>query len=428
MDFRETLDYLYAKLPIFQRQGKAALKPNLDNTLSMLDYLGNPHQTFKSVHVAGTNGKGTSCHAIASILQEAGYQTGLYTSPHLKSFTERIRVNGEEIEEDWVVNFVEGLRDIIESVHPSFFEVTVVMAFQYFKERKVDVAIIETGLGGRLDSTNVITPEVSLITNIGYDHQDLLGESLGEIASEKAGIIKQEIPVVLGKYQTEIFEVFNLKANELRAPLNVKSKDYKVRSSGFSNFYREFEVFDGDKEEKYTTDILADYFLDNVPGIIETVQTLKKRNYVIRNEDLKKGFSRVWKNTGLKGRFQLLRDQPLMIADISHNEEGIRALLRQIDEINFEQLHIIYGTVADKKVESIVSVFPKDSCFYLTQSSVPRSMKVGDLKQLSEKMGLDGEPYKNVNDAIDTALNKASSHDLILITGSTFVVAEIEIL
>ncbi|NQZ76597.1 MAG: bifunctional folylpolyglutamate synthase/dihydrofolate synthase [Ekhidna sp.] len=405
MNYQETLEYLYTRLPMYQREGKRAYTKDLTNTIRLLEELSNPHQNFKSVHIAGTNGKGTSAHAIASILQSAGYKVGLYTSPHLKKFTERIRINGLEIREDFIIEFVDRIKSTIESIHPSFFEITVGMAFDYFAKERVDIAVIETGLGGRLDSTNVITPEVSLITNIGFDHMDLLGDTLPKIASEKAGIIKPGVPVVIGEKQAETAEVFLRKAEKEGAELMFALP---------SNYRSET--------------LVPDYLVKNLGGVEAVIKVLRDQGWNISDEQLMEGVKRINEQTGLKGRFQVLSETPLTIADVSHNEDGLRTLFAQISELKARNLHLVFGMVQEKELAPIIDLLPKGAKFYWTESHVPRSLPVEELAIQTVVRGKTGDCYKDVNEAIDAATTRAGSDDLVLITGSTFVVAEIDVL
>ncbi|XOV95065.1 MAG: bifunctional folylpolyglutamate synthase/dihydrofolate synthase [Bacteroidota bacterium] len=427
MNYQESLDYLLERLPMFQRIGKAAIKKDLSNTVKMLEILGNPHKQFKSIHIAGTNGKGTSAHALTSILMVAGYKTGLYTSPHLKSFTERIRINGMEVSEDFVAEFVTGYRPMIDEIQPSFFEVTVVMAFEYFRQQQVDIAIIETGLGGRLDSTNVIEPLVSLITMIGFDHMDLLGDSLDKIAFEKAGIIKPKTPVVIGNSQLDIRPVFEEVARNNGSALFVCDQ-YKVVSHGGNLLQTIYQVKKGENEiyGNLTTDITAQYFGLNIPGILETVEVLRHHSMTISDEDVINGFTAIKKNTRLKGRMQILGEDPIIIADISHNQPGLKTLFKQIENELKGKLFIIFGVVKDKDLASILPLLPKHAIYLWTESKVPRSMTSDELMKLANSQGMPGNAFKNVNEAIRMAKSLASKEDTILICGSTFVVAEID--
>ena len=419
--YYEVEQFLFTQFPNYQKYGQKAFNPSIEMSKRFAAFHNNPEKDLRLIHVAGTNGKGTSAHSIASILQSAGYQTGLYTSPHLKSFTERIRINGCEISEEAVVDFVSRLKPTIEAVRPSFFEVTVAMAFDYFYSQMVDIAVIEVGLGGRLDSTNVITPEVSLITSIGFDHTDLLGNTLAQIASEKAGIIKHRIPVVIGDEQSETWPVFKEKADREQSPLIRAPETVQLVADHGEDRTIRFQGKD------YQIDILSDYYLKNLPGIFETVNTLNKKTWNISEIAIKEGLKHVKQATGLKGRFQILDRSPFVIADISHNEPGLNALLRQIANLSYDHLHLIYGTVKDKDLKSILPLLelPKTT-YYFTQSQVPRSLSYIELTEEAGALGLNGEAFEDVNLALQEARKNANSNDLILITGSTFVVAEIE--
>ncbi|MEO9484642.1 MAG: folylpolyglutamate synthase/dihydrofolate synthase family protein [Ekhidna sp.] len=404
MTYQETLEYLFARLPMYQRVGKVAYKKDLTNTLRLLDFLKEPHTKFKSVHIAGTNGKGTSAHCIAAALQSSGYKVGLYTSPHLKSFTERIRINGNEVSESFVVDFVDRIGPIIEEIAPSFFEITVAMAFDFFAKEKVDIAIIETGLGGRLDSTNVITPEVSLITNIGFDHMEMLGETLPEIAKEKAGIIKQGVPVVIGEVdEKSTFPVFKEVATALNAPLIVS------------------------KETSWKPNRLApNYLVKNLPGILTVLEELTRQGWEIGEHQMYAAIDQVNELTGLKGRFQILGENPLVIADVSHNEDGLKVLFDQAKDLNQGMMHLIFGSVKEKSLAPIFKLIPPNTKIHWTQSSVPRALPVEELAIQGVMSGLEGECFHEVKDALIQAKGRAKQEDLILITGSTFVVAEVE--
>lgn len=406
MTFQETLDYLFSRLPMYQREGKSAYKKDLSNTIALLESLDNPHTKFKSVHIAGTNGKGTCAHGIAAILQQSGYKTGLYTSPHLKRFTERIKINEEEIGEEDVISFTKQVKEQIEQIEPSFFEITVAMAFYYFAQQEVDIAVIETGLGGRLDSTNVIAPEACLITNIGYDHMDMLGDTLEKIAGEKAGIIKQDVPVVIGEYHQETFPVFIEKATSLNARL----------------------VLDHHATRRSQTSTLPYYKKYNEGSVRMLAHVLREEGWKITDETVTNGFQKMEELTGFKGRYQEVSKAPRIIADISHNQEGLQVLfndiMSQIDAPG--KLFLIFGTVKDKDLTPILKLFPKEAEIYWTQSQVPRSLAVEELAIQAVVNGLEGQCYKEVNEAVNAAREKAKPEDLILVTGSTFVVAEID--
>ena len=385
-DYRSALDYLYTSLPMFQRVGAAAYKADLVNTIKLCDALNNPQHKFKSIHIAGTNGKGSSSHMIAAILQSAGYKTGLYTSPHLKEFTERIKIDGAEIDQEYVVDFVNRIRPEIEKVQPSFFEITVAMAFDYFALHKVDFAVIETGLGGRLDSTNVIMPLVSLITNIGYDHMELLGDTLPKIATEKAGIIKPGVPVIISERQVEVETVFLTKATELK----------------------------------------GDYQRKNITGVLKTIDVLKDQGYKITDQHSKDGIENVIRLTGLKGRWQKLGESPLIICDTGHNAEGLVEVVQQIRSQKYKKLFFVLGMVGDKDISKALKLLPKEAYYIFCRASIPRALDAHILSEKAKVEGLNGEVIPNVNQAIAFAKSKAEKVDFIFIGGSTFVVGEIE--
>jgi len=407
MDYQQTLEYLFRALPMYQRIGKSAYKKNLDNTLALCEALGNPQNKFKTVHVAGTNGKGSSSHMLSAILQSAGYKTGLYTSPHLKSFTERIRIDGDQITQQAVIDFVNDHKVLIEEIKPSFFEITVAMAFDYFASQFVDIAVIEVGLGGRLDSTNVISPEVSLITNIGLDHQEMLGDTLEAIAVEKAGIIKKKVPVVIGKRQPETRVVFEKAAKKLNSPIIFAEEAY-------SNNRNSFEL-----------QLKGNYQHQNVSGVLAVVNLLNANGFNISSDDIKYGLANTVDLTGIKGRWQKLQEQPLMICDTGHNVDGIQMILKQILRIPHKELHIVWGMVDDKDSRPMLSLLPKDGKYYFCQANVPRAKKAQLLYEEAGKFGFKGEIVEDVNNAIAAAKQQANKDDLIFIGGSTFVIAEI---
>lgn len=418
---------MFNALPMFQRVGASAFKKDLTNTLALCEHLGHPQQHFKSIHVAGTNGKGSTSHALCSILMEAGYKVGLYTSPHLKSFTERIKISGEQIPEQEVVDFVVENKTILETLKPSFFEMTVAMAFWYFAKGQVDVAVIEVGMGGRLDSTNVISPEVAIITNIGFDHMQFLGDTLEKIAGEKAGIIKKDTPVVISTQQEETTEVFEKIASIQNAPIYFAENSFRIKPLGRTTDNKNlFEVDHKDLTKKLELDLLGNYQKNNLPGILQAVEILKEKGYHISDENLAKGLSQVIKNTGLKGRWQILGNSPWIICDTGHNEDGIKYILSQINEYSYNQLFMIIGMVADKDVSKVLSLFPKDARYIFCQANIPRAMPAEDLSKKAKEVGLEGIIINDVNQAIAWAKKKASKEDLIFIGGSTFVVAEIK--
>ncbi|MEJ8755369.1 folylpolyglutamate synthase/dihydrofolate synthase family protein [Pontibacter sp. H259] len=428
MTYQEVLDYLYQQLPMFQRIGNAAFKKSLDNIITLCDAVRNPQNNYKTVHVGGTNGKGSSSHMLAAILQEAGYKTGLYTSPHLKSFTERVRVNGVELPQDYLISFVEKYKPLFEEVQPSFFEMTVVLAFQYFADEQVDVAVIEVGLGGRLDSTNIITPEASLITNIGFDHQALLGDTLQEIAGEKAGIIKPNVPVTISLKQPEIEEVFNDKTTSVNAPLYFATDNYSVELKSHTLEQQVFDIYRNGKLylPELQLDLTGIYQRYNLPGVLQTIAILSERGFTISEDAIRNGLANTKQLTGLKGRWQVLSYKPLTICDTGHNVDGINQILAQLHSLQPKQVHFVFGAVNDKDITTILEMLPKNYSYYFCQASIPRALPVGELKQKADKVGLKGTSYTSVVEAIKAARQNAAPDEVIFIGGSTFVVAEIE--
>ena len=402
--YQETLDWLFVQLPMYQRQGAAAYKKDLSNTLLLVDELNNPHKNFKTIHVAGTNGKGSTSHMLASVLQTAGYKVGLYTSPHLIDFRERIKINGIEIPEEYVVSFVNDHRCFFEENSLSFFEMTVGLAFQYFSDEAVDIAVIEVGLGGRLDSTNIITPEVSVITNIGLDHTQFLGDTLEKIAFEKGGIIKDEVPVVIGEFQKETLPVFEKLANEKNAPLFLASKQPII---------------------SFVSDLKGTYQKHNLKTVFQTLQVLKEKGFILKDEAIKNGLLNVVKNTGLMGRWQILSETPKVICDTAHNKEGLQYTLAQLQEESFSQLHIVLGMVQDKNLTAILPMFPKNAIYYFCAPELERALDAQVLMAEAVKFGLFGKVFDSVNQAYKTALIEVGTNDCIYVGGSTFVVAEI---
>ena len=430
MNYQETLDYLFNALPMFQRVGASAYKADLNNTIALCTQLGNPQNHFKSIHVAGTNGKGSTSHSLASIFQSAGYKTGLYTSPHLKSFTERIRVNGEEINKDDVVEFVATHKDFLDQLQPSFFEMTVGLAFWYFAKEEVDIAIIEVGMGGRLDSTNVISPELCVITNIGFDHTQFLGDTLPLIAGEKAGIIKQGVPVVISHTQKEIQSVFLQKAASMEANLVFADQLWEVTQIQNPNLeasqLARFHVKGRSDSFELEFGLRGDYQRYNLPGILEAVEQLRKQGWNLSKEALHLGLARVSEQTGLKGRWQILQTQPLTIADTGHNEAGILEVVNQLKKHIYSQLWLVIGMMNDKDISKVLDLLPKDATYIFCQASIPRAMDAHELASKALEKGLKGEVILKVTDAIEFARKNAGADDLIFIGGSTFVVAEIE--
>lgn len=420
MTYRETLDYLYRNLPMFQRVGASAFKKDLINTRLLCNALGNPQNTFKSIHIAGTNGKGSTSHMLAAVLQTSGYKTGLYTSPHLKEFTERIRVNGHEVSQGFVMNFVDRVKPLIDEIKPSFFEITVAMAFDYFAQEKVDVAVIETGLGGRLDSTNIISPCLSVITNISWDHMDLLGNTLPQIASEKAGIIKTHTPVIVSERQSEVESVFVDQAKASGSEIKFASDHIQVDKADSG-----WEVQHHGQKKIYPLDLFGAYQKKNLPGVLMAIEVLRSQGFTLPEPAVAEGLAHAARITGLKGRWQKLSDRPLTICDTGHNEAGILEILNQLKGLRYNRLHWVWGMVKDKDVK-VLHLLPKDAHYYFCQAAIPRAMPVEELYQKATTAGLTGEPVPNVNDALKLAMARSTSDDVILIGGSTFVVAELD--
>ena len=419
--YQATLDYLYAKLPMYNRIGAAAIKNNLDNTLAICAYLGNPEKKFPCIHIAGTNGKGSSSHMLASIFQAAGYKTGLYTSPHLYDFRERIKVNGQMCPETFVTSFTNQVKPIIEKIEPSFFEITVGMAFEYFAQENCDIAIIETGLGGRLDSTNVIEPILSLITNIGWDHMALLGNTLPAIAGEKAGIIKANTPVVISEVIPETKIVFEQVANSNKAPIYFAEDFLQFKS--FTNQWTT-ATFEYD-QITVSCDLPGKYQYKNIRGVLQCVHLLKGMGWKLEDAIISKALQQIKLTTGLMGRWECIQESPKMFLDVAHNEHGMHALLDQIATLSYKQLHIITGMVKDKDVDAVLGLLPKDAIFYFSNAHIPRAMPASEVAEKALKIGIQGTIHENVNDAIATANKNAHPDDLIIVMGSIFLVAEV---
>lgn len=428
MNYTETLNYLYTRLPMFSRTGASAITKDLANTWALCDMLGNPEQKFKSVHLAGTNGKGSTSHMLAAILQTAGYKTGLYTSPHLKDFRERIRINGQMISEQTVTDFVERYREEFEPISPSFFEITVGLAFDAFAREQVDIAIIETGLGGRLDSTNVITPLLSVITNIGWDHTDLLGNTLPLIAAEKAGIIKEGVPVIIGERQDELAGVFLNKSTEQRAPIHFASDEWEVKiKGGIVNRQLNVLVTNNLKPKLHNLqlDLTGSYQLKNIKTVLSAVEELCRQGFVITDKHVKTALAQVKNLTGLRGRWDVISEQPLIICDTGHNPDGIQEVLKNIAATPCEKLHMVIGMVSDKDSSKVLSLLPKNAIYYFCKPDIPRGLDADELKNKAGGYDLHGQSYPSVTAALSAAQSKAGIADLIFVGGSTFVVAEV---
>lgn len=404
MSYEAVLEYLYSRLPMFHRIGPAAYKPDLNNTIALCQRIGDPQKELKTVHIAGTNGKGSTSHLIASALQEAGYKTGLCTSPHLKDFRERIKINGRMIPREDVVTFVESYREQWEDIQPSFFEVTVALSFWYFRKEKTDIAVIETGLGGRLDSTNVISPEICAITNIGWDHMNLLGDTLEKIALEKAGIIKENIPVVLGEMKPSVRSVIEHLAHE---------RNSKIISAGLHT------------PEPPASALLGYYQRQNRRTAYAVLKELQSNDWKISEKDIRLGFQNVVRHTGLMGRWQILNEYPLTVADVAHNTDGIEMLMQQVADQTFGQLHFVIGMVNDKDIEAVLRLLPKDAIYYFCKADIPRGLDATLLREKALIFGLKGESYTSVKEAFQHAREKAETTDMILIGGSVFTVAEV---
>ncbi len=428
MNYSEAVTFLYDRLPMYQQLGKSAYKKDLTNVTLLLQELGNPHRHFPSVHIAGTNGKGSSAHSIAAVLQSAGYRTGLYTSPHLKSFTERIRINGEEISEQEVIRFVQQYRPMMETVQPSFFEVTVAMAFNFFAHEKVDIAVVEVGLGGRLDSTNVILPEVSLITNIGYDHTDMLGDTLSKIAYEKAGIIKPDVPVVIGQRHAETAEVFEKVAREQCAPLCFAEDHYHVTSVDAIADALKIRVYDHSSHNSVdiTFSLGGQYQARNIAGILATIDQLRKRGWQLSSSDVAAGLANVSALTGLKGRWQVLQRNPLCLADTAHNAEAWHEIAEQLRSYAAPRYHFVLGVSQGKDVAALLNNLPKDGIYYFCQADVPRALPARLLANEAGKFALHGNVIEVVQQAYEHARQQAEPDDVVFVGGSSFVVAELD--
>ena len=428
MTYKQTLEFLFSQLPAYHRIGKAAYKNDLNSTIALDNYFGNPHLKYKTIHVGGTNGKGSVSHMIASILQEAGYKTGLYTSPHLKDFRERIKVNGEMIPENEIVTFVTKHKNIIESLKPSFFEMTVAIAFNYFAECNVDVAVIEVGLGGRLDSTNIIKPVLSVVTNIGHDHMDILGDSIEKIAVEKAGIIKNNVPVVISETQVATKDVFISKASESGSMITFADEQFSCKLDEIDNIKgsRKYLITDLVTQQKYKGETMlgGDYQGANMK-VVFTVFNILRSEFIVSDKNIITGIRNVVKNTGLKGRWQILSHNPLTICDTGHNKEGLEYVMAQIRRVTKTELHMIIGFVIDKDLKSVLPLFPTEATYYFTRASVPRALDEKILKSEASKYGLIGQSYPDVKSALSHARKNAAESDMIFIGGSTFIVAEV---
>ncbi len=427
MNYPQTLEYLFSQLPMYQRVGKMAYKANLDTTMALDLHFMHPHTKYKTIHVAGTNGKGSTSHMLASVLMDAGYKVGLYTSPHLKSFRERIRINGQMVPEQFVVDFTALHRTVFEELKPSFFEMTAAMAFEYFAQQKVDVAVIEVGLGGRLDSTNIISPEISIITNIGLDHTDLLGNTLELIATEKAGIIKPNTPIVISETQPQLKALFEQKAASMNAHIlfadslySVSSKETKIQGKQTFTVTKSGSIL----FNNLSIDLLGNYQVKNLPGVLTAISLLIDKNFNISEKNITNGLANVVERTGLVGRWQVLGVNPLTVCDTGHNVDGIKCIVEQISKTPHNKTHFVLGVVGDKDIDGILKLLPKSASYYFTKANIPRALSEGELATKAKTYGLFGKSYPNVAEAIEGAKINAQPNDLIFIGGSTFTVAD----
>ncbi|MEO5685265.1 MAG: folylpolyglutamate synthase/dihydrofolate synthase family protein [Chitinophagaceae bacterium] len=427
MTYQQTLDYLFTKLPMYSRIGAAAFKEDLTNTIALCDALGNPQNKLKCIHIAGTNGKGSTSHMLAAILQTAGYKTGLYTSPHLKDFRERIKLDGEMITETFVVDFVERIKPLILSIEPSFFEITVAMAFDYFARQAVDIAVIEVGLGGRLDSTNIITPLLSVITNIGWDHMNMLGDSLEKIAFEKAGIIKPAVPVVVGETIAVTKPVFLAKAEKENAAIILAQDHLYVTDWKEEPYALQVTVATkrNDERVQYALDLQGIYQLRNILTVLESVKELQRQGWPIKEADVQKGLRHTKKITGFHGRWDIVHRKPMLVLDVGHNEDGIKQIAEQIEVTDHDNLHIVIGLVKDKEADKVMMLLPKQAIYYFTRAQIPRALPEDQLAQKGNNIGLAGDHYPDVNTALKAAFSHAKKEDLIIVCGSVFLVGEV---
>ncbi|HSU28371.1 MAG TPA: folylpolyglutamate synthase/dihydrofolate synthase family protein [Chitinophagaceae bacterium] len=428
MNYAETLDYLYSQLPMFSRIGAAAFKKDLTNTIKLCEALEQPQLKFKTIHIAGTNGKGSVSHMLAAILQTAGYKTGLYTSPHLKDFRERIRINGKMIDEQDVISFTERIKPQIKKLEPSFFEITVAMAFDHFATQGVDIAVIETGLGGRYDSTNIIRPELSVITQIGWDHMYLLGDTLEKIAYEKAGIIKQAVPVVIGDQLPETQKVFEQVSQEKKADMTVASERRHIIDWKWERHQLVVEIEEQHQTDHrvYHLDLPGIYQARNLLTVLECCTRLNQAGWELQDVHIHEALKNVKKLTGLHGRWEILKTSPLLVVDVAHNVDGIEQLLQQIEVTQHRQLHIIIGLVKDKEIEKIIGLLPKQAAYYFTRAQIPRALPENELAEKARATGLSGTEHSEVNEALRKALDHADPQDMIIVCGSVFLVGELD--
>lgn len=430
MNYQQTLEFLFNQLPMYQRVGKAAYKADLSTTYALMDYIGNPEKDITAVHIAGTNGKGSVSHIIASVLQQAGYKTGLYTSPHLRDFRERIRVNGEEVSEDFVVEFVEKYQDGFKEIQPSFFEMTVAMAFEYFIDQKTDINVVEVGMGGRLDSTNILQPEISVITNIGLDHTQFLGDTIEKVAGEKAGIIKKDVPLTVGETQKETAPVFDRFAEEKGTSIVYADQDLKAEGITYIDNLDQplvqFDIYMGKALlfKAIQCPLSGSYQVKNILTAVRALLTLAEK-YTITKDHIQKGILNVIDNTHLMGRWQVLQNNPLVICDTGHNTAGIKEILKRLDMMKYQQLHFVLGMVNDKNIAEVIGMLPKEATYYFCKADIPRGLDADELAQVARSLGRKGEVYGSVQNALSAAKEACSDEDMVFVGGSTFTVAEV---
>jgi dihydrofolate synthase / folylpolyglutamate synthase len=429
MTYQQTVEYLLTRLPMYSRIGVAAYKDNLDNIIRLCAYLGDPQTKFKSIHIAGTNGKGSVSHMLAAVLQQSGYKTGLHTSPHLKDFRERIRINGEMVSKEFVIDFTKKIKPIIEEIEPSFFEISVAMTFDWFAQQAVDIAIIETGLGGRLDSTNIISPELSVITNISLDHMNLLGDTVEQIATEKAGIIKKGIPSVVGEPDPATQPVFEKVAAAKQSPLSLATRRFRAIEWTWEKHLLAVEVAEQNKTDhhRYHLDLTGVYQVKNLITVLECCYQLRLLGWKLQEDQIRKALEQVKKITGLHGRWEIIQEHPLVVLDVGHNEAGIRQILEQIEVTDHHALHIVLGMVKDKEINRVLALLPRTARYYFTQAQIPRAIDATELMHLAGSFELKGHWYANVNHALNAAKQTAGKGDLIVVMGSIFLVGEVEI-
>ncbi len=427
MTYQQTIDYLYSALPMFSRIGAAAYKKDLTNTIALCNALGNPQQQLKSIHIAGTNGKGSVSHMLAAILQQAGYKTGLYTSPHLHDFRERIKINGALCDEQFVIDFTQRIQPLVSEIEPSFFEITVAMAFTYFVQEGVDIAVIETGLGGRLDSTNIITPELSIITNIGYDHVNLLGDTLTAIAGEKAGIIKPGIKAIIGEYLPETKPVFEHKATSEQAALVFAQEAYYVVDWQYNHHRLQVEVVDtrSDAHLHYHLDLTGIYQTRNLLSVLAAIHELRAQGWHLPEQAVHTALHQVKRLTGLHGRWEVIQENPTVVLDVGHNEDGIKQILQQLEHSTYRKLYIVTGMVKDKDIDKVLRLLPAYATYYFTQAQIPRALPYTELAAKAAAYRLQGKAIPDVNTALTEALTHAGKEDLVLVCGSVFLVGEV---